>query len=111
VLDLDIRSFFDEIGDHLMRAVRRHTDCPWVLLYLERWLRAPVSMPNGDLVDRASGTPQGAVVSPVLTNLFLHNEFDLWMQREYPTIPFERYADDAICKRFGTDTLRHVKLL
>jgi retron-type reverse transcriptase len=44
--------------------VRRHTDCPWVLLYLERWLRAPVSMPNGDLVDRESGTPQGAVVTP-----------------------------------------------
>ena len=98
VLDLDIKSFFDEIDwDLLMRAVRRHTDCPWVLLYLERWLRAPVSMPNGDLVDRESGTPQGAVVSPVLANLFLHYAFDLWMQREYPTIPFERYADDAIC--------------
>jgi hypothetical protein len=54
-------------------------------------------MPNGDLVDRESGTPQGAVVSPVLANLFLHCAFDLWMQREYPTIPFERYADDAIC--------------
>jgi len=98
VLDLDIKSFFDEIDwDLLMRAVRRHTDCPWVLLYLERWLRAPVSMPNGDLVDRESGTPQGAVVSPVLANLFLHYAFDCWMQREYPTIPFERYADDAIC--------------
>jgi RNA-directed DNA polymerase len=77
--------------------VRRHTDCPWVLLYLERWLRAPVSMPNGGLVDLESGTPQGAVVSPVLANLFLHYAFDLWMQQEYPTIPFERYADDAIC--------------
>ena len=62
----------DEIDwDLVMRAVRRHTDCPWVLLYLERWLRAPVSMPNGNLVDRESGTPQGAVVSPVLANLFL----------------------------------------
>ena len=80
-----------------MRAVRRHTDCPWVLLYLDRWLRAPVSMPDGTLVDRESGTPQGAVVSPVLANLFLHYAFDLWMQREYPTIQFERYADDAIC--------------
>ena len=98
VLDLDIKSFFDEIDwGLLMRAVRRHTDCPWVLLYLERWLRAPMSMPNGDLVDRESGTPQGAVVSPILANLFLHYAFDLWMQREYPTIPFERYADDAIC--------------
>ena len=98
VLDLDIKSFFDEIDwDLLMRAVRRHTDCPWVLLYLERWLRAPVSMPDGALVDRERGTPQGAVVSPVLANLFLHYAFDLWMQREYPSIPFERYADDAIC--------------
>ena len=98
VLDLDIKSFFDEIDwDLLMRAVRRHTDCPWVLLYLERWLRAPVRMSDGNLVARESGTPQGAVVSPVLANLFLHYAFDLWMQREYPTIPFERYADDAIC--------------
>jgi len=98
VLDLDIKSFFDEIDwDLLMKAVRRHTDCPWVLLYLERWLRAPVSLPDGALVGRERGTPQGAVVSPVLANLFLHYAFDLWMQREYPTIPFERYADDAIC--------------
>ena len=98
VLDLDIKSFFDEIDwELLMRAVRRNTDCPWVLLYLERWLRAPVSMPDGALVERERGTPQGAVVSPVLANLFLHYAFDCWMQREYPNIPFERYADDAIC--------------
>jgi hypothetical protein len=65
VLDLDIKSFFDEIDwDLLMRAVRRHTDCPWVLLYLERWLRAPVSMPDGNLVDRESGTPQGLLSVP-----------------------------------------------
>jgi RNA-directed DNA polymerase len=98
VLDLDIKSFFDEIDwNLLMRAVRLHTECPWVLLYLERWLRAPVSMPDGTLVERERGTPQGAVVSPALANLFLHYAFDQWMQREYPSIPFERYADDAIC--------------
>ena len=98
VLDLDIKSFFDEIDwELLMRAVRRHTDCKWVLLYLERWLRAPVSMPDGTLVGRERGTPQGAVVSPVLANLFLHYAFDRWMRREYPAVPFERYADDAIC--------------
>jgi len=98
VLDLDIKSFFDEIDwGLLMRAVRRHTDCTWVLLYLERWLKAPVSMPDGTLVDRERGSPQGSVVSPVLANLFLHYAFDCWMDREFPDIPFERYADDAIC--------------
>jgi group II intron reverse transcriptase/maturase len=98
VLDLDIKSFFDEIDwNLLMRAVRRHTDCKWVLLYLERWLKAPMSMPDGTLVNRERGTPQGAVVSPVLANLFLHYAFDCWMRREHPDIPFERYADDAIC--------------
>jgi RNA-directed DNA polymerase len=98
VLDLDIKSFFDEIDwGLLMRAVRRHTDCKWVLLYLERWLKAPVSMPDGTLVDRDRGSPQGSVVSPVLANLFLHYAFDCWMDREFPDIPFERYADDAIC--------------
>jgi group II intron reverse transcriptase/maturase len=98
VLDLDIKSFFDEIDwSLLMQAVRRHTDCKWVLLYLQRWLEAPVSMPEGTLVERTRGTPQGAVVSPLLANLFLHYVFDLWMRREYPDILFERYADDAIC--------------
>jgi RNA-directed DNA polymerase len=97
VIDLDIRSFFDEIDrELLMRAVRRHTDCAWLLLYIERWLQAPVSMPDGTLVNREKGTPQGSVVSPVLANLFLHYAFDTWMQRKFPACPFERYADDAI---------------
>ena len=98
VLDLDIKSFFDEIDhDLLMRAVRRHTGCKWVLLYIERWLKAPVSMPDGTLFCRERGTPQGAVVSPLLANLFLHYAFDRWMQANNPSIRFERYADDAIC--------------
>ena len=98
VLDLDIESFFERIDwKLLMRAVRHHTDCKWVLLYIERWLKAPVSMPDGTLVSRERGTPQGSVISPVLANLFLHYAFDRWMQREHPDIPFERYADDAIC--------------
>ncbi len=97
VLDLDIKSFYDEIDwELLMRAVRHHTDCAWVLLYVERWLRAPVRMPDGALVVREKGTPQGSVVSPILANLFLHYTFDRWMQREHPACPFERYADDAI---------------
>lgn len=98
VVDLDIKGFFDTI-DHglLMRAVRRHTKDRWILLYIERWLTAPVEMPDGSLQDRTAGTPQGGVVSPILANLFLHYAFDLWMRRTYPHIPFERYADDAIC--------------
>jgi RNA-directed DNA polymerase len=98
VLDLDIKSFFDTIDwELLLRALRRHTDCKWVLLYIERWLKAPVSMPDGTLVERTQGTPQGSIVSPTLANLFLHYTFDRWMTEHYPGIPFERYADDAIC--------------
>src|ERR1700726_1630737 len=98
VLDLDIKGFFDNIDwELLMRAVRRHTDCAWVLLYIERWLKAPGSMPDGALVSREKGTPQGAVVSPILANLFLHYAFDRWMKENNPDIPFERYADDTIC--------------
>jgi RNA-directed DNA polymerase len=98
VLDLDIKGFFDNI-DHelLMRAVRRHTKCKWALLYIERWLKAPVSMPDGALIAPERGTPQGSVISPILANLFLHYAFDRWMQEKHPEIPFERYADDAIC--------------
>jgi group II intron reverse transcriptase/maturase len=98
VLDLDIKAFFDSIEtDLLMRAVRTHTSCGWVLLYIERWLKAPVQMPDGSVVVRERGTPQGGVVSPLLANLFLHYAFDVWMRRHHPDIPFERYADDAIC--------------
>ena len=98
VLDLDIKSFFDSI-DHelLLRAVRKHTDCSWVLLYVERWLKAPAMLEDGGLVPRDRGTPQGGVISPLLANLFLHYAFDLWMRRMFPRVPFERYADDAIC--------------
>jgi RNA-directed DNA polymerase len=98
VIDLDIKSFFDQIDHELLLAmVRRHTDCKWALLYIERWLRAPAQMPDGSLVGRDKGTPQGSVISPLLANLFLHYVFDKWMQTEFPTVPFERYADDVIC--------------
>lgn len=101
VLDLDIKGFYDNL-DHglVMRAVRKHTDCKWLLLYIERWLKAPVQMKDGTLVSREKGTPQGGVISPVLANLFLHYGFDEWMRRNCPNVPFERYADDAIvhCK-------------
>jgi RNA-directed DNA polymerase len=98
VLDLDIKAFFDSIDWELMlKAVRHHTDCPWVLLYIERWLKAPVQMEDGSIVARTTGTPQGGVISPMLANLFLHHAVDMWMAREFPAIPFERYADDAIC--------------
>jgi group II intron reverse transcriptase/maturase len=98
VLDLDIKSFFDSI-DHelLMRAVRKHTDCKWVLLYIERWLKAPAQHPDGTISERGKGTPQGGVVSPLLANLFLHYALDKWMERHFPGLPFERYADDVIC--------------
>jgi RNA-directed DNA polymerase len=103
-LDLDIKAFFDEI-DHklLMRAVRTHTDCRWLLLYIERWLKAPAQLENGTLVSRDKGSPQGSVISPLLANLFLHYAFDEWMRRNHSSIPFERYADDILvhCKSEG----------
>jgi RNA-directed DNA polymerase len=97
VVDLDIKGFFDNI-DHglLMRAVRKHTDSKWLLLYVERWLKAPVQAEDGTLVSREKGSPQGSVISPLLANLFLHYAFDEWMRRNYDNIPFERYADDIL---------------
>ncbi len=97
VLDLDIKGFFDNL-DHglVMRAVRKHTDCKWILLYIERWLKAPAQREDGTLVNRDKGTPQGGVASPLLANLFLHYAFDEWMKCNYPTLLFERYADDII---------------
>ena len=98
VLDIDVKAYFDSIDwERLLKAVRHHTDCRWVLLYIERWLKAPVQMEDGSVVPRTAGTPQGGVISPLLANLFLHYAFDAWMSRNYRHIPFERYADDAIC--------------
>jgi group II intron reverse transcriptase/maturase len=98
VLDLDVRAFFDSVPhDLLLRAVRKHTDSRWVLLYIERWLKAPVQMDDGTLQPREKGTPQGSVVSPLLANLFLHYTFDRWMVKHHPRIPFERFADDLLC--------------
>ena len=97
ILDLDIKAFFDNIpNDLLLRAVKKHAKERWMVLYIERWLKAPVQEEDGQLVPREKGTPQGGVVSPLLANLFLHYAFDRWMAERYPQVPFERYADDAI---------------
>lgn len=97
VLELDIKGLFDNI-DHelLMKAVRKHTDCKWVVLYIERWLKAPFQKKDGEMVERTAGTPQGGVISPVLANLFMHYTFDQWMVIYHPRNPWARYADDAV---------------
>ena len=91
VIDLDIQRFFDSVPwDLVVKAVAAHTDDPWVVLYVTRWLAAPLQLPDGTLQRRDRGTPQGSAVSPVLANLFLHYAFDAWMAREFPTVRFER---------------------
>jgi RNA-directed DNA polymerase len=97
VLEFDIKGLFDNI-DHelLLRAVRKHVTCKWALLYIERWLTAPMEHEDGTKAERNSGTPQGGVVSPILSNLFLHYTFDLWMARMHPDLPWCRYADDGL---------------
>ncbi|MGW1729099.1 reverse transcriptase domain-containing protein [Streptomyces sp. NPDC002306] len=99
VIDLDIRAFFDSVQwDLVLKAVAAHTDPSqsWVLLYVRRWLAAPLQLPDGTQRERSRGTPQGSSVSPVLANLFLHYAFDAWMARNFPAIGFERYVDDAV---------------
>jgi RNA-directed DNA polymerase len=97
VIDLDIQKFFDTVPwDLVVKAVEANTDLPWVVLYVKRWLQAPVQLPDGSLQVRDRGTPQGSSVSPVLANLFLHYAFDAWMAREFPGVQFERYSDDAV---------------
>jgi group II intron reverse transcriptase/maturase len=97
VIDLDVQKFFDEVPwDLIVRSVEAVTDCRWVLLYVKRWLAAPLQHPDGILVQREKGTPQGSAVSPVLANLFMHYALDAWMLREFPGCPFERYADDGV---------------
>ena len=97
VIDLDIKGFFDNLRwDLVMRALKHHTDVPWILLYVERWLRAPVQHVDGRLEERTKGSPQGSVISPLLSNLYMHYAFDEWLRRNHPSIQFARYADDAV---------------
>lgn len=97
ILEYDIRGLFDNL-DHLllMKAVKKHTECNWVILYIERWLTAPMQLPDGTLLERTRGVPQGGVISPILSNLFLHYVYDAWMKRHYPETPWCRYADDGL---------------
>lgn len=101
VVEFDIKGLFDNIDhDLLMKALKKHCDIPWVLLYVERWLKAPMQMADGTLTGRTRGTPQGGVVSPLLANLFLHYAFDVWVTRHLCSVRFCRYADDGVihCK-------------
>ena len=101
VVEFDIKGLFDNIDhDLLMRALRKHCQTPWVLLYVERWLKAPMETHEGELIERTKGTPQGGVVSPLLANLFLHYAFDRWVSENLPGVPFCRYSDDGVlhCK-------------
>ncbi len=96
-IDLDLRAFFDSIDhDLLLKAVSKHTDLRWIILYVKRWLKAPLQLEDGTLVTRDRGTAQGSAISPLLANLFLHYAFDTWMAKQYPNCPFERYADDGV---------------
>lgn len=97
VIDMDIKGFFDNMDHELvMKAVRRHTSEKWILLYIERWLKAPAQAADGTITSRDRGTPQGGVISTLLANLFMHYAFDKWMLINYSNNPFERYADDVV---------------
>jgi RNA-directed DNA polymerase len=98
VIDLDIKGFFDNIDHELMlKALTRHADQKWVLMYVRRWLETPIEKANGEVIRKeGKGTPQGGVISPLLANLFLHYAFDKWFTHEYPRLKFVRYADDIV---------------
>ena len=109
VIDFDVQSFFDQVPHDLVRkAVETVTDARWVLLYVKRWLRAPLEQPDGTLTERTKGTPQGSAVSPILANLFMHYAFDAWMARNCAGCPFERYADDAVVHCVSERQARYV---
>lgn len=98
VIDIDIKSFFDEV-DHelLMKAIDCHVEEKWVKMYIKRWLEVPSQAQDGTLIAKeGKGTPQGGVISPLLSNLYLHYTLDKWLEKHYPQIAFVRYADDVI---------------
>jgi RNA-directed DNA polymerase len=110
VVDLDIQGFFDNVPHaQIVAAVEKHTDLPWVVLYVRRWLVAPVQHPDGNRVVPAKGTPQGSAISPLLSNLFLHYALDSWLARNYPVVQFERYCDDVIMHCFSQRQAKYIR--
>lgn len=110
VIEFDIKGLFDNI-DHemLMKVVKKkHVNEKWIIVYIERWLKAPMQTTNGALIERAKGTPQGGVISPILSNLFLHYVFDKWISQNYQGLPWCRYADDGL---IHCDTEQQAKLV
>ena len=102
VIDLDIKGFFDNLDHELvMQSVKKFTDEKWILLYIERWLKAPAQTEDGTQTPRDKGTPQGGVISPLLANIFLHLSFDTPMKERFPDVPFERYADDGAPRMYS----------
>ena len=112
VIDMDIRAFFDTVPWDLVRKAVAHHISPgqrWIVLYVERWLKAPLQHADGTLVARDRGTPQGSAISPLIANLFMHYAFDAWMAREHPGIRFERYCDDAVVHCASEKQARHMR--
>ena len=109
-IDLDISGFFDNLDhDLVLKAVAHHTDEAWILLYVARWLKAPLRHTDGSVTARDRGSPQGASISPLLANLFMHHAFEDWMAREFPHVPFERFVDDVIVHCVSEQQARRVK--
>lgn len=110
VIDLDIKGFFDNLDhDLVLKAVAHHTGQKWILLYVRRWLKAPLQRPDGTLVARDRGSPQGSAISPLLANLFMHYALDAWMGREFPAVRFERYCDDVVIHCHSEEQARQVR--
>ena len=112
VIDMDIRAFFDTVPWDLVRKAVAHHISPgqrWIVLYVERWLKAPLQQADGTLVARDRGTPQGSAISPLIANLFMHYAFDAWMARDFPGIRFERYCDDAVVHCASEKQARHMR--
>ncbi len=108
-VDIDIKGFFDNIDrDLLMKILREHTDEKWVSMYIERWIDAPIVKQDGTEVKREKGTPQGGVISPILANMYLNKVFDKWFKVEFPTLDFERYADDIIIHCYTEEQANYI---
>lgn len=97
MLEFDIKGLFDNIPHELiMKTVDKHSPTIWVRLYIQRWLTAPMVMPDGEVKARTKGTPKGGVISPLLANLFMHYVFDKWLIKHYPGMLWCRYPDDGL---------------
>jgi len=113
VVEADIKGFFDHLNhDWMVRMLEERVEDRAFVLLIQKWMKAGILEEDGKILHPATGTPQGGIISPVLSNIYLHHVLDLWFEKVVKKrckgeAYIMRYADDFVCAfRYREDAVR-----